>query len=300
MMSSIQICRVGAGGSDLEYNLDLGERVIYDIVTNIEDLEGEGHKIFDEVVLTCDINIDKPHNDVDFVNLYLYRGIVGIYHKYVVVNNSSSKTERVTFDLSRDDAKTVEYKLTITSLNGFNWERVFSIKYIERVPVHLRIVEQPQAMSNVEIGKDLELRVRAELTGSEELIEYLWFGSIDGSNVGGAPIQGANRSTYSVPTGAEGEYGYYVEIRAKEDNGYVSVRSDIAVVHVIVPSSEGDSDNGGGIDTGGDEDITIGEEIPNDNDNLGIVTILFVFLLGLSIVVILTTVVLLKIKKQTK
>jgi hypothetical protein len=316
--------RVGA--RNIIEGVELGVRASYNIETNIDQLVGVEHNVYyDDVVLTYNIDVDIVNGANDVVSVTLRRGDIYRETKDFVIDGANKKIESSINLPSVGRVGSFEYSLLITSKNFTipPKTRVFVLKYVDKGPdvdkgpaeSQLKIVEQPQAMSNVEIGKDLELRVRAELTGSEELIEYLWFSSIGGSNVGGAPIQGANKSTYSVPTGAEGEYEYYVVIRAKVSNDYVSVSSDIAVVHVTVPSSGGEIDNGNGgegngdggeidIDTGGGVDIGGGDNSVDSNlksdGNGQHAVLLTVLLIGGGLVVLVLVLILLKMGRASR
>jgi hypothetical protein len=288
-----------------------------EVVTNIDQLRD---KVYDlnqrDVVLTIQITNVVALNNHDKVSYHVTSPLMD---ELVVQENMLDNCTYEGINLAM-----VEFELKLAMIGEFNikvfvestfnggtkWEQEFVLTVQappppppEQPQPRLEIVEQPQAISYVEIGEVLELRVGAELKEGEGVIEYMWFSSLDGSNAVGAPIQGANSQAYSVPTGMEGEYVYYVEISATVSGKDISMCSNIAVVKISNPSlGDGgeDIDTGGGDNSGGEVDIDAGGDVkPNQDDNLDVVTILFVLLLGLGIVVILTALVLLKIKRQT-
>jgi formylglycine-generating enzyme required for sulfatase activity/fibronectin type 3 domain-containing protein len=99
----------------------------------------------------------------------------------------------------------------------------------------ITINTQPAATTSVIAGNiNGSLNVSASVTQGGGPLSYQWYTNTTASNSGGTVINGATSSSYTIPTSlAGGTYYYFVEVRAT--GGALSVRSNVAMVNVVLP-----------------------------------------------------------------
>jgi len=123
---------------------------------------------------------------------------------------------------------TYYYKVAATNNGGIGLQSS-AVNALPLITIHTHPVSTTKNVGNISGSLSVSASVTQEAT-----LSYKWYSNITPSNIGGNIINGATSSSYTIPTNlTAGAYYYFVEISAT--GGAASVRSNVAIVYVLLP-----------------------------------------------------------------